>query len=489
MFWSVIAANKRKTLVLVFVMGALLLGTGYAAGMAVAGGNQPVAGLAGLATAAIIWFVMIMASLYGSDRVLLSIANAKRVNRDEWPQLYNIVEEMKIASSLPKMPEIYVIEDTSLNAFAVGKSTLKCSICVTAGMLAACSRDELQGVVAHEIGHILNRDILYMTVAATMLGSILLISDMFLRSFKYSRSFRFGSRSRISGSGGSGIIILVVSLALAIVGPILARILYFSISRKREYLADATSARLTRYPEGLASALEKILKSPVSLNFTPSATAPFYIANPNKQHLSGSAFATHPPLSERIRILRSMTGGAGYMDYLKSYIQVTNRRRSLIKASDITDTGRIEIRQASGDSQRTESSHGLSRRTAGDIIRAMNNFVFISCPCGLRIKIPPHYTGNQITCPRCRRTHKVSEPGGEKPEAILTARAALDTKDPLPQKKAQTVRFMPGKWHSFTCDRCGCPHELSPRFSGSRLTCTHCGNTITIEKQSQPAGV
>ncbi|MBN2297377.1 MAG: M48 family metallopeptidase [Deltaproteobacteria bacterium] len=496
MFWSVIAANKRKTYALIFLMGVFLLGTGYAVGMAVAVYNRPMAGLAGLAAAAFIWFVMLMVSLYGSDRVILSISNAKRVHRDKWPQLYNIVEEMKIASSLPKMPEIYIVEDTAPNAFAVGKSPEKCSICVTAGLLAACSRDELQGVVAHEVGHILNRDVMYMTVAATMLGSILLISDMFLRSFKYSPTIRFGSRSRISGAGGAGIIVLVASVFLAIVGPILARILYFSISRKREYLADATSARLTRYPEGLASALEKILKSTATLNFAPSATAPFYIANPYKQHLGGNAFATHPPLSERIRILRAMSAGAGYIDYMKAYIQVTNTRTSLLRASDITDTGRIEIRQASKASSGTELSHGVSRRKAGDIIRAMNNFVFVSCPCGVRIKLPPQYTGNQIRCPRCRRIHDIPETDNKNLRSILTASTALDGKnvmleDPgqnmgidLPSSRKQTVSLLPGKWQTFTCNHCGCSHELSPSFSGRRLTCSHCGSRITILQQA-----
>ncbi len=502
MFWSIIAANKRRTIILIAVMGLLLILAGYVIGMAFVDVYRPWAGIAGLIVALCIWCVMLMVSLYGADRMFLGITRAQEVRREHYPQLYNVVEEMVIAGSLPGMPRIFVVEDPAPNAFAMGRSPQKSCVCVTAGLLALCNRDELQGVIAHEISHIMNRDILFMTVAATMLGSILLVSDAFVHSLRYSGGPRFTSRARRTGGARSGAALLLVSLLLAIVGPVIARILYFAISRKREYLADATGARLTRYPEGLASALEKMQKNPLPLQAAPSAIAPFYIVNPYRMHLGGSPFATHPPLAERIRILRMMSHGAGYVDYTKAYITVTGSRRTLIPLKDMGEGADVPVRESCAPEQAETVLPTESRRRAGDIIRAMNNFAFITCACGLRLKLPPEFREDRITCPRCGRSHLVPEVNEKTISAVLTGAAVLTAPFSKPvctgsstagQRKEATVQVadvVPGRWQTIQCSTCDHAYEISPRFRGKKLKCSGCGATIRIrmipEDQTAP---
>jgi len=487
MFWTIIAANRRKTYMLITLMGFFLMLLGYVIGLSFSPTNDPYAGLAGLGIAFTVWFVMLLFSLYGSEKMILGISGAREVDKQTYPQLYNIVQEMKIASSMPVMPRIYVVNDPSPNAFALGKSPLDSSICVTAGLIAACSRDELQGVIAHEIGHIINRDSMYMIIAATMLGSVLLISDLFVRSLWFGRGSRFGSRSRGAG-GGAGAAIVVLSLLLAIFGPILARVLYFSISRKREYLADATSARLTRYPEGLASALEKIRGAPDRLSSAPSMTAPFYIVNPYKQHLGGSPFATHPPLEDRIRILRGMSAGAGYIDYVKSYVGVTKTHKPLIPGSDLKKADHAEIRRPSNEPVDKQDDHAQNLKKAGDIMRAINDYAFIACACGLKIKLPPEFKKDSLACPRCGRAHKVPRPDRNMMAGILATATALSANDTTAKPQAakdagnvQVIKRQPGQWQQFACDNCGHTYEISPRFKGNIMRCHSCSTTFRIE--------
>jgi heat shock protein HtpX len=484
MFWSIIEANKRKTVLLILLMGFFLILTGAFIGMSFVDEHHPFAGIIGAFIAAAIWVAMLLMSLYASDGVLLEVSRAKEVSKETYPQLFNVVEEMVIAGSLPAMPRIYLVGDPAPNAFAMGKSPEKSYLCVTAGLLAMCSRDELQGVVAHEIGHIMNRDVLYMTVAASMLGSILLLSDMFLRSFRYS-ALRFAGKSRKAGAA-AGVLILL-SLLLAILGPVLARILYFSISRKREYLADATSARLTRYPEGLASALEKMGQYPGSLSAAPAVTAPFYIVNPGRQKLTGGVFDTHPPLLNRIRILRGMTNGAGYTDYLYAYANVTRQHTPLIPDGDMRGLSEVELRKASDEAGGTEvPAPDEVKRKAGEIIRAMNDFIFITCPCGMKLKFPPEYAGRQAACPRCRRMHTVQKPDAHTFSGMLHSSSAMGSGAPgsKVQARAQDVQYQPGQWQKITCAVCGHGYEISPCFGGSRLTCSGCGSVIRLTPAS-----
>jgi len=400
--WELIRANKRNSVILMVLMAATLLLLGYVIGAAYAGQQ---AGFIGLIIAAVIWFILAIVSFSSGDQILLSASKAVPVTHEEHPQLFNIVEEMKIAAGLPAMPKIYIIPDPAPNAFATGRSPQSASVAVTAGLLGRLNRDELQGVIAHEMSHILHRDILYVTLAGIMLGSIVLLSQVFLRGMYYSS---MGSRRRYSsggrGGGQAAIFMLIIALVAAILAPIMAQLLYFALSRKREYLADAGSARLTRYPEGLASALEKIAgdTSP-QLATVNKVTAPMYIVNPFKKAAGmklSDLTSTHPPISERIKILRSMGSGASFKDYSDSYSKITHRK-TIVPPAALTKED-IALREA-GAEAKTEQRRETQMRQVGDIMRQVNQFIFLTCLCGLKLKIPPNFKADNVKCPRCKR--------------------------------------------------------------------------------------
>jgi len=246
--WELIKANKRNSIILMVLMAACLMLLGYVIGLAFFGSN---AGFIGLIIAAAIWLILTLISFSAGDQIFLAASKAKPVTHDVHPQLFNVVEEMKIAAGLPAMPKIYIINDPAPNAFATGRKPETASIAVTAGLLAKLNRDELQGVIAHETSHILHRDILFVTVAGVMLGSIVLLSEVFLRGMFYSSlaSNRRYSSGSGRGAGQAQLIMLVIAIIAAILAPIMAYLLYFALSRRREYLADAGAARLTRYPK------------------------------------------------------------------------------------------------------------------------------------------------------------------------------------------------------------------------------------------------
>jgi heat shock protein HtpX len=401
--WELIRINRRKSIALLVVMALCLLLLGYIIGLAVLG---PRGASFGLIIAAALWLILLIVSFSSGDQILLAASHATRVTHDVHPQLFNIVEEMRIAAGLPAMPKIYIINDPAPNAFATGRKPETASVAVTAGLLAKLNRDELQGVVAHEISHILHRDILFVTLAGIMLGSIVLLSQVFLRGMFYSS---MGSRRRYSsGSGGGGgqaqLLMLVIAIVAAIVAPIMAYLLYFALSRKREYLADAGAARLTRYPEGLASALEKIAGDPApQLTAANKVTAPMYIANPFKrkgQTKLSDLTSTHPPISERIRILRNLTHGASFKDYSDAFTKVTHAR-TVVPAAALTKED-IALRQA-GEDAKKQVLREKQMRQVGDIMRRVNQFVFLTCACGLKLKIPPNFKTPKVACPRCKK--------------------------------------------------------------------------------------
>ena len=406
--WELIRANKRSSIVLMVMMAFMLLILGFVIGFAVT--KSPAGGFVGLMIATVIWIVLTLISFSSGDQILLAASRAQLVTHDVHPQLFNVVEEMKIASALPAMPKIYIINDPAPNAFATGRSPEKASVAVTAGLLARLNRDELQGVIAHEISHIVNRDILFVTLAGIMLGSIVLLSQVFLRGMFYSSLG--GSRRRYSSGGKGGgeaqIVMMIVALVVAILAPIMAYLLYYALSRRREYLADAGAARLTRYPEGLASALEKISSDPSpQLESANKVTAPMYIVNPFKkkgQMKLSDLTSTHPPISERIRILRNLTHGVSYMDYSNAYSEVTHKT-TIVPPSALTKE-EIGLRQA-GAGQGKEQRLQSQMRQVGDIMRKVNQFVFLTCACGLKLKIPPNYKSNKVECPRCHKSHNV----------------------------------------------------------------------------------
>jgi heat shock protein HtpX len=408
--WELIRANKRNSIVLLVLMAVVLLVLGAVIGSGFFG---PEGALFGLIIATAIWLILMLVSFSSGDQILLASSKAVPVTHDDHPQLFNVVEEMKIAAGLPAMPKVYIIADPAPNAFATGRKPESASVAVTAGLLGRLNRDELQGVIAHEVSHILHRDILFVTLAGIMLGSIVLLSQVFLRGMFYSSMM--GSRRRYSGGGkGAGqaqLVMLVIAIVAAILAPIMAYLLYFALSRRREYLADAGAARLTRYPEGLASALEKIANDPSpQLATVNKVTAPMYIANPFKkkgQMKLSNLTSTHPPTTERIRILRNMTHGASFKDYSDAFANVTHTK-SVIPPTALAKKEDVSLRGARPEPEKKERLEKQLRQV-GDIMRKVNNFVFLTCLCGLKLKIPPNYTARSVKCPRCKRTLDLPE--------------------------------------------------------------------------------
>ena len=256
-----------------------------------------------------IYFGGILASIFAivyslivfrsGDKMILAMSGAKEVKKSEYPHLAHTVEGLAIAAGIPT-PKAYVIKDSALNAFATGKDPNHAAITVTTGLLEKLNRQELEGVIAHELSHIKNYDIRFMMLTVVLVGIVLLLSDFILRSFW------FGGGRR-QDSGNSHIIILFVGLALAILAPLVVQLIRLSISRRREYMADASGAILTRYPEGLASALEKIKEDPDPLvDKANRATAHLFISTPFRKVKKSSLWSTHPPINDRIKKLRSM---------------------------------------------------------------------------------------------------------------------------------------------------------------------------------------
>jgi heat shock protein HtpX len=388
-------------MILVAAMGILLLLIGYGLGLAFG------SGIAGLVIALVIWAIMNLIAYFQGDSILLSMSRAIKISPDDHPRLYNVVEEMKIASGLEKMPDVYIIDDPALNAFATGRDPSKASVAITSGLLEKLNRDELEGVIGHEVSHIRNRDVLLMSLCSVLLGTIVILAWYGSRALIFS-----GGGRRSSKGGGQGqLIILAVAIVLMILAPIMAQLIYFAISRKREYLADASSALYTRYPEGLASALEKLGASTYQLKTANNATAPMYIANPfRKQGRAASDLtSTHPPLSERIRILRAMAGGASYADYDKAYQQVHTGGAGVMPAAALAGAGAVGLRAAQPELvlKEPEPSRVERTREVGDLLWQKSGYKIIDCECGTRLKVPSNMGRATVTCPHCGRTHSV----------------------------------------------------------------------------------
>lgn len=395
--WEQISSNRRRSVALTIGIGAILLLVGYLIGLYFFGN-----GYAGLVIALIIWGIMNLVALFQGDSILLSISKAKKIKKSDHPRLYNIVEEMQIASGLEKMPDIYIIDDPALNAFATGRDPKRASVAITSGLLNKLNRDELQGVIGHEMAHIKNRDVLLMVMCGILLGSIVMLS------WVASRALLFGGarRSRTSSSsGGGGGIILIVAIVLMIIAPLAAQLIYFAISRKREYLADASSALYTRYPEGLASALEKLSASTHELRSANKATAPMFIINPfrKKGMAASNLTSTHPPISERIRILRSMTGSS-FSNYEEAYDKLHySSRQGILPGSALTQTQAVEIRAPRPEPVEPFQASIERRRETSEALWQINDYKTINCKCGTRLRIPPRLQKSSVRCPHCGR--------------------------------------------------------------------------------------
>lgn len=242
---------------------------------------------------------MSFSSYWNSDKIILSITKSQPIKKEDNPELYRIVENLSITAGLP-MPKIYIMNESAPNAFATGRDPKHGVVCVTQGLLEKLDKVEIEGVIAHELAHIGNRDILLSSVVVVLVGLIAILSDIGLRSFLW------GGRGNKRDKGEAGIIMVLIGIIAAILAPIAATFIQLAISRKREFLADASGALLTRYPEGLARALEKISQDPVPLQVTSNATNHLFIANPLKGKNLSKLWMTHPPIEERVRALRQM---------------------------------------------------------------------------------------------------------------------------------------------------------------------------------------
>jgi heat shock protein HtpX len=321
-FNDLIRSNKRKSALLMVGMSMLLVVIGgvFAAAIMAYGGVTDFETLVpsivlGALAAAVVAGIGSAWSFYGGSKAILAISGAKEIPREADPQLHNVVEELAIAAGVPK-PRVFVIDDTALNAFATGRDPQHAAVAITSGLRQQLSRDELAGVMAHEMSHIRHYDIRFAMLMATMVGLIVFACDAFWRVLRVT-SFGGGKGGRSSGGKDKGggiviVVILVIAVLLAIIAPTLAMLIRMAVSRQREYLADAGAIELTRYPQGLISALEKLGACREPLEVANRATAHLYIVNPLKSamkdegHELNSVFATHPPLHERIGRLQAL---------------------------------------------------------------------------------------------------------------------------------------------------------------------------------------
>ncbi len=295
-----IRSNKRSTWFLLTAFIAFFGAVGYGFGFIYQETQTGAIGFMGVF--GIVAIVYALISYYSAGKITLAAARAKEIKKSDHPELYRVVENLSIAAGMPT-PRIYIIEDSALNAFATGRGPENASVAITRGLLDQLDKVELEGVMAHELSHVKNYDIRLQSVTVALIGLIVLLSDIFLRSLLYG-----GGRRRGNSKGNA--VVLIIGIALAILTPIIAKIMHLAISRQREYLADASGALLTRYPEGLARALEKIKADQQPLRGASKATAHMYIENPLRNEKQGkwlnNLFASHPDTDDRIARLRKM---------------------------------------------------------------------------------------------------------------------------------------------------------------------------------------
>ena len=305
-FYDQIAANNRNSFLMAALVVVVLGVLGFFIGYAVVG--EPAGGVGATILALGFGSISGVASYFGGDRLVLTVSGAKPVDEQSAPQLMNVVREISIAANVP-MPAVYVIDDTAPNAFATGRDPKHASVAVTTGLLQKLDREELQGVLGHELSHVRNFDIRFALIVGVMVGAIAILADFFLRFTFWGGGRR--SRDR-DGGGGAQALIFVIAIVLAILAPILSRFIQLAVNRQREYLADASSVELTRNPYGLERALAKISGDSEVLEVANRGTQHMYFTNPIKKFEARSSglMSTHPPIIDRINRLRQLTGEA-----------------------------------------------------------------------------------------------------------------------------------------------------------------------------------
>ena len=306
-FYDQIAANRRNSFLLALVVIALLGLLGFSIGYAFFGNPAGAAGV--LVFALFIGALTGIGSFYAGDKLVLAASQAHEVDPSAAPQLMNVVQEIAIAANLP-MPKVYIIDDTAPNAFATGRDPQHASIAITTGLLEKLDREELQGVLGHELSHVRNLDIRFSLIVGVMVGAIAILADFFLRFTFWSGVSGRRREGGSSSGGGAQAIFMIIALVLAIIAPIISRLIQLAVSRQREYLADASSVELTRNPAGLERALAKIAGDQEVLEVANRGTQHMYFTNPIKkfEDRSSGLMSTHPPILDRINRLRQLTG-------------------------------------------------------------------------------------------------------------------------------------------------------------------------------------
>ena len=306
-FFAQAAANRRNSFLLAAFVVAVLGVLGFAIGFGVFG--DPAAGVGTTGAALGFGGLTAVGTYFAGDKLVLSVSGARPVDEQSAPQLMNVVREMAIAANVP-MPAVYVIDDSAPNAFATGRDPKHASIAITTGLLEKLDREELQGVIGHELSHVRNFDIRFALIVGVMVGAIAILADFFLR-FTFWGGGRRG-RDRDGGGGGLQLIVFVIAIVLAIIAPLIARFIQLAVSRQREYLADASAVELTRNPYGLERALAKISGDPEVLEVANRGTQHMYFTNPIKkfEERASGLWSTHPAIVDRINRLRELTGEA-----------------------------------------------------------------------------------------------------------------------------------------------------------------------------------
>jgi heat shock protein HtpX len=306
-FYDQIAANRRNSFLMAAFVVVLLGVLGFTIGYAVSG--EPAGGVATTVGALVLGSLAGIGTYFAGDSLVLGVSGAREVDETIAPQLLNVVQEMAIAANVP-MPRVYLIQDTAPNAFATGRDPKHASVAVTTGLLEKLDREELQGVLAHELSHVRNLDIRFSLIVGVMVGVIAILADFFLRF-----TFWGGARGRDRDSGGGGgaqAVVFIIAIALAILAPLISRFIQLAVNRQREYLADASAVELSRNPYGLERALAKISGDPEVLEVANRGTQHMYFTNPIKkfEERASGLMSTHPPIIDRINRLRQLTGEA-----------------------------------------------------------------------------------------------------------------------------------------------------------------------------------
>lgn len=491
--WEAIEQNRRRSWLLIGLMAVILLALGALTGGTLWGGKGAVLGSLG---ALGLWGVLLAATFFQGEQLILLSSGGQKISKEDCPRLFNVVEEMTIAAGLPRMPDIYVIEDAVPNAFAAGRTPEKAVVAVTTELLARLDRDELQGVIAHEIAHVKNLDVRFMTIASVMVGSIVILSQTYVRMM-----FLGGRRRTSPRGGGMHPALMVAGIVAAILAPIAARMLYFACSRRREYLADASAARFTRYPVGLASALKKISGRVLSKEKLNQALLPMYIVNPLQSMSAVGFFSTHPPTEERIKILSSMGGRAGLMDYENAFRKVKGKKSRCLGHRTLMDPSSRGVEAREKSDGPLESLGSLERfQEVTDLVGRMANLLMMTCMCGVKIKIPEGCQKDAIECPRCATVNAVPRatekpvPGQDSaatPASPDSPETSSDTSDEekTADEAPALLRFeRSGQgWESFRCS-CDRVIQIAPSFRADFIRCPRCKREVeVVEKEAETA--